>query len=78
MSGRVGGSPALRPGGSSARKCPSCIGQALVRHLEADLQARGCPKFNLQVLDTHPAAFQFWQQLGYEVDAVRNLGSRLG
>lgn len=56
----------------------SGIGQALVRHLEAHLQAQGCPKINLQVLDTNPAALQFWQQLGYEADAVRSLGRRLG
>lgn len=56
----------------------SGIGQALVRHLETQLRAQGCPKINLQVLATNPAALQFWQQLGYEADAVRSLGRRLG
>jgi hypothetical protein len=52
-------------------------GKALVAHAEAQLSARGCPKINLQVLDTNSGALAFWQSVGYEADAVLSLGKRL-
>jgi ribosomal protein S18 acetylase RimI-like enzyme len=50
---------------------------ALVAHAEAQLSALGCPKINLQVLDTNSGALAFWQSVGYEADAVLSLGKRL-
>jgi len=55
----------------------SGLGQALVAHAEAQLSALGCPKINLQVLDTNSGALAFWQSVGYEADAVLSLGKRL-
>jgi hypothetical protein len=48
-----------------------------VAHAEAQLSVLGCPKINLQVLDTNSGALAFWQSVGYEADAVLSLGKRL-
>jgi len=55
----------------------SGLGQALVRHAEVELGARGCPKINLQVLDTNTGALAFWHSVGYGPDHVISLGKRL-
>jgi hypothetical protein len=55
----------------------SGLGEALVAHAEARLSALGCPKINLQVLDTNSGALAFWQSVGYAPDAVISLGKRL-
>ncbi|ALL62804.1 Acetyltransferase [Paraburkholderia caribensis MBA4] len=54
------------------------IGTALVRHAEAALGARGCPKVNLQVLSAKADVQAFYESLGYVADAVVSLGKRLG
>ncbi|AXE97590.1 GNAT family acetyltransferase [Paraburkholderia hospita] len=54
------------------------IGTLLVRHAEAALTARGCPKVNLQVLSAKADVQAFYESLGYVADAVISLGKRLG
>ena len=54
------------------------IGTLLVRHAEAALTARGCPKVNLQVLSAKADVQAFYESLGYVADAVVSLGKRLG
>ncbi|MEM1063736.1 MAG: GNAT family acetyltransferase [Planctomycetota bacterium] len=53
------------------------LGSALVRHAEAALAARGCPKVNLQVRDEAPELTAFYESLGYRVDPVISMGRRL-
>lgn len=64
----LGVHPAHRRGG---------VARALVSHAEAALREMGCPKVNLQVLDTRADAQAFWRALGYLPDAVVSLGRRL-
>ncbi|MEM5435076.1 GNAT family acetyltransferase [Paraburkholderia diazotrophica] len=54
------------------------IGTRLVRHAEAALTARGCPKVNLQVLSAKADVRAFYESLGYRADEVISLGKRLG
>jgi ribosomal protein S18 acetylase RimI-like enzyme len=54
------------------------IGTQLVRHAEAALAARGCPKVNLQVLSAKGEIRAFYERLGYRMDEVVSLGKRLG
>lgn len=54
------------------------IGTLLVRHAEAALTERGCPKVNLQVLSAKADVQAFYESLGYVADAVISLGKRLG
>jgi ribosomal protein S18 acetylase RimI-like enzyme len=54
------------------------IGTQLVRHAEAALAARGCPKVNLQVLSVKADIRAFYERLGYRMDEVVSLGKRLG
>lgn len=54
------------------------IGTRLVRHAEAALAARGCPKVNLQVLSAKADVRAFYESLGYLADEVISLGKRLG
>jgi ribosomal protein S18 acetylase RimI-like enzyme len=54
------------------------IGTQLVRHAEAALAARGCPKVNLQVLSAKGEIRAFYERLGYKMDEVVSLGKRLG
>jgi len=53
------------------------IGTRLVRHAEAALALRGCPKLNLQVLHDKPDVLAFYESLGYRSNAVVSLGKRL-
>lgn len=53
------------------------IGQALVRHCEAELARRGCPKVNLMVRATNAEAAGFYRALGYADSDVSTLGRRL-
>jgi ribosomal protein S18 acetylase RimI-like enzyme len=53
------------------------IGTRLVRHAEAALAERGCPKLNLQVLHDKPDVLAFYESLGYRTDAVVCLSKRL-
>lgn len=53
------------------------FGRALMRHVEAALEARGCPKVNLQVRATNHAVLEFYRRIGYSTDEVVSLGKRL-
>ena len=53
------------------------LGRLLMRHVEAALEVRGCPKLNLQVRTTNQAVLEFYQRIGYAQDDVVSLGKRL-
>lgn len=53
------------------------IGRLLMSAAEEKLQARGCPKVNLQVRSTNSAVIAFYNAIGYAVDDVTSLGKRL-
>ena len=61
-------SPALRRRG---------VGTALVRRVEEELAARGCPKVNLQVRASNEAVVAFYRKLGYAVEERVSMGKRL-
>jgi ribosomal protein S18 acetylase RimI-like enzyme len=52
-------------------------GRAIVAAVEERLRARGCPKLNLQVMASNPAAVGFWRRLGYRVEERVSLGKLL-
>ena len=52
-------------------------GRALMAEVERRLLALGCPKINLQVRDTNTAVLEFYERLGYAVDAAVSMGKRL-
>ena len=54
------------------------IGTLLMRAVEAELTARGCPKINLQVRNTNADVIGFYESLGYSVDPATSMGLRLG
>jgi ribosomal protein S18 acetylase RimI-like enzyme len=54
------------------------IGAALIRHVERALAQRGCPKVNLQVLASNPAAVGFYKKVGYAVEERVSMGKLLG
>jgi ribosomal protein S18 acetylase RimI-like enzyme len=53
------------------------FGRALVEYVERQLLERGCPKINLQVRASNPAALAFYRRLGYAQDESISLGKRL-
>ena len=53
------------------------MGRRMMERAEAALKKRGCPKINLQVRKSNPAAIAFYGQLGYSNDDVIGLGKRL-
>ena len=55
----------------------SGLGRALMSEAEVRLRARGCPKINLQVRTSNPAAIAFYERIGFAVDEVVSLGKRL-
>lgn len=52
-------------------------GRQLMAGIEALLQARGCPKINLQVRTGNAGVLEFYRKLGYVQDDVVSLGKRL-
>jgi ribosomal protein S18 acetylase RimI-like enzyme len=52
-------------------------GRAIMAFAERLLAQSGCPKINVQVRGTNPAAVDFYRRLGYRVDDVVSLGKRL-
>ncbi|MFI5357179.1 MAG: GNAT family acetyltransferase [Opitutales bacterium] len=52
-------------------------GRALMAAAEAILRAAGCPKINLQVRTSNPAAIAFYRHLGFKPDDCVSLGKRL-
>ena len=55
----------------------SGYGRQLMRHVEACLEARGCPKLSLQVRAANQAALEFYKRIGYSTDEVVSMGKRL-
>jgi ribosomal protein S18 acetylase RimI-like enzyme len=53
------------------------IGSALMRHVEARLNAKGCPKINLQVLPSNALTAEFYKTIGYQVEERISMGKRL-
>ncbi|MFC1682963.1 GNAT family acetyltransferase [Candidatus Zixiibacteriota bacterium] len=53
------------------------IGTELMRRVEEDLAAMGCPKLNLQVRASNAQAGSFYQRLGYRVEERISMGKRL-
>ncbi|MBN8488091.1 MAG: GNAT family acetyltransferase [Burkholderiales bacterium] len=53
------------------------LGTVLMRHIEARLTERGCPKLNLQVRQGNDAVLGFYARLGYGNDQTIGLGKRL-
>lgn len=53
------------------------IGRALLAHAEDALRERGCPKVNVQVMESNAGARAFWQAAGYAPDPVMSFGRRL-
>lgn len=49
----------------------------IMQHAESLLRAAGCPKINLQARSTNAAVIVFYEQLGFQIDAVTSLGKRL-
>jgi ribosomal protein S18 acetylase RimI-like enzyme len=53
------------------------IGEALMRRLEAELDAAGCPKLNLQVRGDNAGVVAFYRRIGYAVEERVSLGKQL-
>jgi ribosomal protein S18 acetylase RimI-like enzyme len=53
------------------------IGSALVRRVEAALEALGCLKLNLQVLSSNASVVGFYRSLGYAVEERISMGKLL-
>lgn len=49
----------------------------IMQHAESLQREAGCPKINLQVRSTNAAVIAFYEQLGFQIDAVTSLGKRL-
>ena len=52
-------------------------GREIMLYAERLLQAKGCPKVNLQVRTSNKAVIEFYNTLGYSDDDVVSLGKRL-
>ena len=53
------------------------FGRALMRRVEQDLAAMGCPKLNMQIRSSNVEALAFYRGLGYEQDDAISFGKRL-
>lgn len=53
------------------------LGAQLMRRVEQELLALGCPKLNLQVRSANTAVLAFYRKLGYLQDDTVALGKRL-
>jgi len=52
-------------------------GRSLMRHVEEQLTARGCPKLNIQIRAGNEAVLAFYRRIGYTADEAISLGKRL-
>lgn len=55
----------------------SGVGRAIMAEAEKRLLALGCPKINVQIREDNAAAIEFYQRLGFDIDATRSMGKRL-
>lgn len=53
------------------------IGRQLVEKAESALKALGCPKLNLQILDTNNKVIGFYEKLGFKVEPRISMGKVL-
>src|SRR3954451_9575629 len=53
------------------------VGTALMRHVERELAARGCPKVNLQILVSNAGTVEFYKKLGYAIEERVSMGKIL-
>jgi len=53
------------------------LGGSLMRRVEEELLARGCPKLNLQIRTSNAAVRAFYESIGYTVDDALSMGKRL-
>lgn len=53
------------------------LGRRLMRRVETDLEAMGCPKLNVQIRSANAAVMTFYEKLGYARDQTICLGKRL-
>lgn len=53
------------------------IGRTLMKEIERRLSALGCPKVNLQIRAENEEAIQFYERIGFAMDAVLSMGKRL-
>jgi len=53
------------------------FGRQLMQHIEQQLQARGCPKLNLQIRSNNQAVQAFYRKIGYVADEAVCYGKRL-
>ncbi len=53
------------------------VGAALMRRVEEELAAMGCPKLNLQVRAPNRETVAFYEKLGYAVEERVSMGKRL-
>jgi ribosomal protein S18 acetylase RimI-like enzyme len=53
------------------------LGRLLLSHAEVALTKLGCPKVNVQVLESNAGAREFWSAAGYKADPVASFGRRL-
>lgn len=53
------------------------IGAALMKRVEEELAAAGCPKLNLQVRVSNRETVAFYEKLGYVVEERVSMGKRL-
>ena len=53
------------------------LGRRMMDGAEARLRAMGCPKINLQIRKTNPAAVGFYRSLGFVEDESVSMGKRL-
>lgn len=60
--------------GVDATRQKNGIGTMLVRHAEAALASRGCPKVNLQVRSDNAAVVAFYESLGFRIEERISMG----
>lgn len=53
------------------------LGRVLMRRVETELEAMGCPKLNVQIRSSNAAVMAFYEKLGYARDQTICLGKRL-
>ncbi len=53
------------------------VGRTIVTALEDELGRKGCPKLNLQILDSNRAVVDFYRSLGFEVEERISMGKVL-
>ncbi|MYE11594.1 MAG: GNAT family acetyltransferase [Gammaproteobacteria bacterium] len=53
------------------------LGRQMMDAAEVGLRAMGCPKINLQIRKSNPAAIGFYRSLGFVEDETVSMGKRL-